>query len=73
MGQRSFAVPPSLASLLALSRAISASRPILTRAVFYLIPVNSEALPRILSSMLIVVLICIMMPFLCISVNPLPS
>jgi hypothetical protein len=53
---KSFSVPPKAANLLALSLAIRASRPSLTRAVFSLIPVNSAALANNVSSMFKVVL-----------------
>lgn len=62
-------MPPSLANRLALSREISDSRPILTRAVFSLTPVSSDALLRIRSSILIVVLICTYMHYLYIYVK----
>src|SRR5271169_5747297 len=52
-----FSEPPSIASLLALSFAIKASRPDLTRAVFSLTPVSFAALSSNLSSMFNVVLI----------------
>src|SRR3990172_3810219 len=52
----SFSVPPSFASLLLLSLAINASSPSLTRVVFSLMPVNSEALSINLSSIFNVVL-----------------
>lgn len=61
IGCRSLSVPPSSASLLLLSRAIKASKPSLTREVFSLTPVNSEALFSISSSIFSVVLICINM------------
>lgn len=57
MGRSFFCVPPSAANRAALSRAMSASRPIRTSAVFSRTPVNSEARDRIESSMLRVVLI----------------
>ena len=62
-------MPPSLANRLALSREINDSRPILTRDVFSLTPVSSDALLRIPSSILIVVLICIYMHYLYIYVK----
>jgi len=68
-GWRSLSLPPSLASRFALSLAIRYSSPILTSAVFSLTPVSSDALAIRVSSMLIVVLICISMPLLCISVK----
>lgn len=49
-------VPPSFDSRLALSFAINASRPSLTRVVFSLMPVNSDALSTRVSSMFKVVL-----------------
>ena len=55
---RLFSVPSSSASLLLLSRAIRASRPSLTRAVFWLIPVKVDAWFSRESSILSVVLIC---------------
>jgi hypothetical protein len=64
-----FSVPPSLASRLLLSRAIKASRPSRTKAVFSETPVRREAFSIILSSMFNVVLICMMMHYLCIHVN----
>ena len=64
-----FSDPPSLESRLLLSRAIKASRPSLTRAVFSEIPVRLEAFSIILSSIFSVVLMCIMMHHLCIYVN----
>ena len=64
-----FSVPPSAASRRALSRAISASRPRRTRAVFSVTPVNCDARLRSSSSMLSVVLICISMYILCIRVK----
>ena len=51
-----FSVPAKAASLLALSLAIKASRPSLTREVFSLMPVNSAALASNSSSMFRVVL-----------------
>ena len=57
-GSRLFSVPSSSASLLLLSRAIRASRPSLTRAVFCLIPVKADAWFSRASSILSVVLIC---------------
>ena len=51
-----FSVPPSLASLLLLSRAINASRPSLTKEVFSLIPVSLDAFSINSSSMIKVVL-----------------
>ncbi len=69
IGWRSFSVPPSFASLLLLSRAISASNPSRTKEVFSLTPVKYDALFSISSSMFNVVLICIDMPYLYINVN----
>jgi hypothetical protein len=69
MGCRSFSVPPRSASLLLLSRAMSASNPSLTKEVFSFMPVSSEALLRISSSMFSVVLICISMHQPCIYVK----
>ena len=69
MGRRFFSVPPSLASLLLLSRAIKASKPSRTKDVFSLTPVSRDAFSKILSSMLSVVLICICMPILYIQVK----
>src|SRR4030042_3861274 len=69
MGFRALSDPPSLASRLPLSRAISDSSPSLTSCVFSLIPVSSEAFLRISSLILIVVLICIYMHILCIYVK----
>jgi len=69
MAFNSFSVPPSLASRLLLSRAIKASSPSRTKAVFSEIPVRREAFSNILSSIFNVVLICIMMHHLCIHVN----
>ncbi len=54
-------LPPSLASRRALSRAIRASRPMRTNAVFSFSPVNAAALRSISSSMFKVDLICINM------------
>lgn len=58
---RPFSEPPSRASRRALSRAISASRPKRTKAVFSAIPVNREAFCRSAESMFNVVFICISM------------
>jgi hypothetical protein len=69
IGPRPVSVPASLASRLLLSRAISASNPSLTNWVFSLIPVSSEALFRISSLILIVVLICTYMHNFCICVK----
>jgi len=54
---RYFSVPPSLASLLALSRTIKASSPNLTYDDFSFIPVSSDAFLIMLPSMFIVMLI----------------
>ena len=54
---------------LALSRAIKASKPSRTRAVFSLMPVSCDAFSKIWSSMFNVVLICINMHKTCIIVN----
>jgi len=56
-----FSEPPSAASLRALSRAIRASRPAWTIAVFSLRPVRLLALSKRASSRISVVLICISM------------
>jgi hypothetical protein len=69
MGRRSFSVPPSLARRLLLSRAIRASNPRRTKAVFSLRPVKRDAFSKILSSIFSVVLIHINMHYLCIFVN----
>jgi hypothetical protein len=61
MGRSFFSVPPSLASRRLLSRAINASSPRRTRAVFSLIPVSCDAFLMIWSSMFSVVLMCIHM------------
>ena len=61
MARRSFSVPPSLARRLLLSRAIRASSPRRTNAVFSLSPVKRDAFSKISSSMFRVVLICIYM------------
>jgi len=65
-----FSVPPSLASRLLASRAIKASSPSRTKAVFSLIPVIRDALAKISSSMLSVERIHINMHQSCIFVNP---
>jgi len=65
----SFSVPPSLASRLLASRAIKASSPSRTKAVFSLIPVIRDALAKISSSMLSVVRIHINMHQSCIFFN----
>ena len=52
---RRFSLPPNLASLLALSAAMSASNPNRTRNVFSVMPVNRDALSIKLSSMFNVV------------------
>src|SRR5712692_6412674 len=59
--RRSLSEPPSAASLRALSRAIKASRPAWTIAVFSFRPVRLRALSRRSSSRISVVLICISM------------
>jgi len=64
-----FSVSPSLASRLLASRAIKASSPSRTKAVFSLIPVIRDALAKISSSMLSVVRIHINMHQSCIFVN----
>jgi hypothetical protein len=73
-----FSVPPSFASLLALSTAIRVCNPNLTRDVFSEIPVNLAAFSSNSSSILSVVLnthlmickiICIYMPFVYNVVN----
>ena len=61
MARRSFSVPPSLARRLLLSRAIRASSPRRTKAVFSVRPVKRDASSKILSSMFNVVLIRINM------------
>ncbi len=72
-GLREFSEPPSSASLLALSRAIKASRPNLTKDVFSLTPVSLDAFLIMSSSMFNVVLICINMHHMCIYVNDILS
>lgn len=67
-----FSVLPSAANRAALSRATSASSPILTRAVFSFTPVSLEALSNTASSILSVVLMHISMHDLSIPVN-MPS
>jgi hypothetical protein len=69
MERRLFSVPPSLASRLLLSRAIKASKPSRTKAVFSLTPVSRDALSNILPSMFSVVRICINMHETCIYVK----
>ena len=64
-----FSVPPSLASRLLASRAIKASSPSRTKAVFSLIPVIRDALAKISSSMLSVERIHMNMHQSCIFVN----
>ena len=56
-----FSVPPSAAKRAALARAISASRPIFTKAVFSRTPVSSEARNKTASSISSVVLILLNM------------
>jgi hypothetical protein len=62
--RRAFSDPPRAASRRALSRAIRASRPAWTIAVFSLKPVRLRALSRRSSSKISVVLICISMAYL---------
>ncbi|CAB5084234.1 hypothetical protein D3OALGA1CA_4138 [Olavius algarvensis associated proteobacterium Delta 3] len=69
IGRKLSSDPPSLARRLALSRAIKASKPSRTKAVFSLTPVSFDAFSKIWSSMLSVVLICINMYNSCIYVN----
>ena len=69
MGRSFFSVPPSMASRRLLSRAINASNPRLTRAVFSLIPVSWDAFFKVSSSIFRVVLICIYMHCLYIYVK----
>ena len=61
-----FSLFPSLASLFALSLAMSASNPSLTSVVFAVVPVNSAARSRSSSSMLSVVLMAPLCIALCI-------
>jgi hypothetical protein len=61
-GRSVFSEPPSAASRRALSRAISASSPAWTIAVFSLRPVRFRAFSRRVSFRIRVVLICISMP-----------
>ena len=61
MARSPFSDPPSLSSRLLLSRAIKASKPSRTRAVFSLTPTSLDAFSSILSSMFSVVLMCINM------------
>ena len=61
--RRPLSEPPRAASLRALSRAIRASRPAWTIAVFSLSPVKTRALATSSSSRINVVLICISMPY----------
>lgn len=68
-GRRSFSLPPRAARRRALSRAMSASSPRRTRAVFSLTPVSRAARRIRLSSTLRVVLICINMHGSCAFVN----
>ena len=70
IGFSAFSVPPSLAKRRALSRAISASSPNRSKAVFSLIPVSSLARLSNPSSMLRVVLICTSMHSKCRLVKP---
>jgi hypothetical protein len=67
--RRPFSVPPSAASRRALSRAMSASRPAWTIAVFSVRPVRLLAFARRESSRISVVLICISMVILYASVK----
>jgi len=69
MARRSFSVPPSLARRLLLSRAIRASSPRRTNAVFSLSPVKRDAFSKILSSIFRVVLMCTNMHHSYIYVN----
>lgn len=62
-------VPPSKANRLLASRAMSASSPARTKAVFSRIPVSSRARTRSFSSIMSVVRICISMHQRCISHN----
>jgi hypothetical protein len=71
--RRAFSVPPSRASLRLLSRAINALSPSRTSEVFSSILVRAEALSKSSLSILIVVLICIYMYYICISVKLLSS
>jgi hypothetical protein len=61
--RKAFSEPPRAARRRALSRAISASRPALTIAVFSLKPVRLRALSRRSSSRISVVLICMSMAY----------
>ena len=69
IGRSFFSVPPNLASLLLLSRAMMASKPSLTKEVFSLTPVNWDASSISLSSIIMVVLICMNMHKKCIFVK----
>jgi hypothetical protein len=69
IGMSFFSVPPSAASLPALSRAINASRPIRTSAVFSCTPVNSAARDSFSSSMFSVVLTYVSIYEICVFVN----
>ena len=60
-GRNRFSVPPSAANRAALARAIRASRPIRTKAVFSVTPVKRAAAANAASSILIVVLMHIRM------------
>src|SRR5208283_1464937 len=71
IGDSFFSVPPRSANRLALSFAISASRPILTSAVFSEMPVSLLASLRRPLSILSVVLICINMHHECSVVKSL--
>jgi hypothetical protein len=61
-GRSAFSEPPSAASRRALSRAMSASSPAWTIAVFSLMPVRLRAFSKRSSFRISVVLICIIMP-----------
>ena len=71
IGNNCFSVPPNVASLLLLSRAINASKPSLTKDVFSVTPVNFEALlsnwssifkvVRMTSTFEYAILVCIIM------------
>ena len=68
-GRSRFSTPPRAARRRALSRAISASKPACTMAVFSRIPVSCRARSSRSSSMIKVVLICMNMVGRCIRVN----
>ena len=63
IGRKPRSDPPNLASLDALSRAIRASSPMWTRAVFLLTPVKAEALESKSSLMMMVVLMHMNTPY----------